>query len=241
MKKILIITIFAFLISLAIIILILFSVSSMVNANNKSIISEHVIKEEDKNKDDENSNSIDYTDVNTKGLNHFLDSFQVTASTWYYPSSFGGAWHPGIDLGSLGATIGNPLHAPSDSIVLDARITSSGYGHHVTLLTELNGKAYTFIFGHMNGYSVGKGDKLKQGEVFGYLGTTGSSSGPHVHVEIFQHNKTAKEVLAEYNLNYDYWFGLGYNSSGNCSNVCRLQPSEVYNYKIGQIYTNLMP
>lgn len=216
--------------------MLIISVTSIVNANNNSII----IKESIKTEEDGDNTNIDYIDVNTKGLNHFLDSFQVTASTWNYPASFGGAWHPGIDLGSLGGTIGNPLYAPSESIVLDVRITSSGYGHHVTLITELDGKAYTFIFGHMNGFIVMKGDKLNQGDIFGYLGTTGSSSGPHVHVEIFQHNRSAKEVIAIYNNNFDYWFGLGYNSIGNCNDVCRLQPSQVYNYELGKIYNNLV-
>ncbi|MDR3215387.1 MAG: peptidoglycan DD-metalloendopeptidase family protein [Bacilli bacterium] len=153
----------------------------------------------------------------------------VTASTWYY---VGGGWHPGVDLANK---VGTPLLAPGNGIVLAQSNNGGGYGNHLVIITKKGDYVYTMLFGHLSQFtSVSQFDK---GDVIAYTGNTGASTGPHVHVEVFRHNTNdIKMVISEYLKNKDYWFGLGYSNKGDCNRVCRLQPVDVFNLRLGQSF-----
>lgn len=153
----------------------------------------------------------------------------VTAISWTYPCSFGGGWHPGIDIG---APFGTPIVAPADTIVLYS--TEYGqYGMTMMSLSEVDGEVYTFIYGHMQKvFEVGV---YSQGEQLAEMGSTGMSTGSHLHFEVFKHgSKSIDEIIKEYENNNDIWFGLGYNSKGDCSTVCRLAPHVILDTDIGR-------
>lgn len=192
------------------------------------------------NSDNKNNYLNQNNEMLTPSINGFkpvLKSFMVTAVAWYYPASFGGGWHPGIDMASLGGSIGDPVYAPANSYVLFAG-NGGGYGNFVVLLHEIDGVTYSTLYGHLNSYQVKAGDNVKAGKQFARLGNTGNSTGPHVHMEIFRHNYSQAKALAYYNKSRDYMFGLPYSQKGNCSNVCRLAPHQVYKYEYGKIYHN---
>jgi murein DD-endopeptidase MepM/ murein hydrolase activator NlpD len=87
--------------------------------------------------------------------------------------------HEGIDFG---ARIGTPIYAAGDGVVQKASWFSS-YGNFIKIQHNANlGTAY----GHLSRYASGirPGVRVKQGQVIGYVGTTGRSTGPHLHYEV---------------------------------------------------------
>jgi murein DD-endopeptidase MepM/ murein hydrolase activator NlpD len=85
--------------------------------------------------------------------------------------------HTGVDLAS---PRGTPIYAAGDGIVERAG-WSSGYGNF-TLIKHVNG--YETGYGHQSKIIVKPGDKVRQGQVIGYVGSTGNSTGNHLHFEI---------------------------------------------------------
>lgn len=156
----------------------------------------------------------------------------VTASSWYYPASFGGGWHPGIDLAT---PVGSDILAPADGVLLSTASQGGGYGNSIVIATKKDGYVYTMIFAHMSEFvSV---NEFNRGEVIGKTGNTGASTGPHVHVEILRHNTDDLGIVVDsYKKNKDYWFGLGYDKTGDCSKVCRLKPAEQFKLTMGQSF-----
>ena len=156
----------------------------------------------------------------------------VTATAWYYPVDFGGGWHPGVDLAN---GTGTPIHAPANGVVL---LTGNGlgYGNFMVTAHQMGNDTYTFVYGHLSGYA-NFGSTIKQGQTIAYMGSTGNSTGPHLHFEVFKHNnKSLQSVINEYKSNGDLYFGLGYASTGSCSNTCRLKPHEFLGLSYGQSF-----
>ena len=171
--------------------------------------------------------SLDFDKITNTSFGRPLRSGVVTAQTWAYP--FGG-FHPGIDISNR---VGTPIIAPGNGAVLATANSGSGYGKHLLIVTKRGNYVYTMIFAHLNDFKGVNG--FKRGETIAYLGNTGMSTGPHVHVEVFRHNTAdISLVVNQYKKQRDYWFGLGYSGRGDCSKVCRLQPTEVFNLRMGQ-------
>lgn len=87
------------------------------------------------------------------------------------------AQHKGVDLA---APRGTPVYATADGIVGMAKYYSS-YGNYVQI--EHGGEMQT-RFAHLSSYTVNKGDFVEKGDLIGYIGSTGRSTGPHLHYEI---------------------------------------------------------
>lgn len=109
----------------------------------------------------------------------------VTSRFGYRSSPWGGGsdFHPGIDIANA---YGTPIAAAADGEVVQAS-WDGGYGNMV----EINhGNGLVSIYGHTQQMIVKVGDKVKKGQVIAYMGSTGLSTGPHVHYEI-RENGTA--------------------------------------------------
>jgi murein DD-endopeptidase MepM/ murein hydrolase activator NlpD len=104
------------------------------------------------------------------------------------PAGFGAAhFHAGIDVAN---DTGTPILAADDGLVVAAEDSVLnghliGYGRHV-IIAHHNG--LMTLYGHLEGYLVKVGDKVTQGQVIGLMGSTGNSSGPHVHFEVRVNN-----------------------------------------------------
>lgn len=85
--------------------------------------------------------------------------------------------HNGVDL--AGAT-GTPVYATADGIVGKAKYWGS-YGNYVQI--EHGGELQT-RYAHLSGYAVRAGDQVRKGQLIGYIGSTGRSTGPHLHYEV---------------------------------------------------------
>ncbi len=94
------------------------------------------------------------------------------------PFRGGAAMHPGIDLSG---PYGTPIYATADGIVLRSGWNSGGYGN----LIELDhGRGITTRFGHLSAILVHPGDRITRGQLIGRMGSTGRSTGNHLHYEV---------------------------------------------------------
>jgi len=88
-----------------------------------------------------------------------------------------GAFHSGVDIGS---SYGHPIVAPADGFVT-LTDTMGGYGR--TIMID-HGNGISTRYGHLSGFAVTSGQHVQRGEVIGYVGASGRSTGPHLHYEV---------------------------------------------------------
>ncbi|MEQ8302664.1 MAG: M23 family metallopeptidase [Cyclobacteriaceae bacterium] len=96
--------------------------------------------------------------------------------------------HTGIDFS---AAIGTPIYATADGTIDRVNVSFSGYGKTVEID---HGFGYRTRYAHMHGFAVSKGQKIKRGELIGYVGNTGLSTAPHLHYEVFINNRHVNPV-----------------------------------------------
>ncbi len=87
--------------------------------------------------------------------------------------------HTGVDFA---AAIGTPIYATADGIIDKLEVSFSGYGKQLEID---HGFGYRTRFAHMHGFAVRYGQKVKRGDLIGYVGETGLSTAPHLHYEVF--------------------------------------------------------
>ncbi len=110
-----------------------------------------------------------------------LDKFRVSSGFGYriHPVTGGLKHHKGLDMA---APTGTPIHAAADGTVREAG-WHGGYGNLVVLQHT---SVYATAYGHMSRIhpSMAPGLRVRQGDVIGYVGSTGMSTGPHLHYEV---------------------------------------------------------
>ena len=130
-----------------------------------------------------------------------------TPSIWpvrgYLSASFGNRidpftgqpdFHPGLDVST---PIGTPIHAPADGVVISCA-DKGGYGHSIVLD---HGNGILTRYGHLASYVVKAGQRVRRGDILGAVGSTGRSTGPHLHYEIWirdQAQNPIHYILDEY-------------------------------------------
>ena len=131
--------------------------------------------------------AVGYFDENGRATDKFLIRKPIQSGEMR--SGFGMRFHPilrysrphtGVDFS---APIGTPIFAAGNGVVLKASWDSGGYGRRVEI-QHANG--YVTTYNHMSGFAKGmvEGVRVRQGQVVGYLGSTGLSTGPHLHYEV---------------------------------------------------------
>jgi murein DD-endopeptidase MepM/ murein hydrolase activator NlpD len=88
-----------------------------------------------------------------------------------------GAFHSGVDIGS---SYGAKIIAPADGVVTIVD-TMGGYGK--TIMID-HGNGISTRYGHLSGFAVTPGQKVQRGDLIGYVGESGRSTGPHLHYEV---------------------------------------------------------
>jgi len=96
--------------------------------------------------------------------------------------------HTGIDFA---AAIGTPIYATADGTIDNLNVSFSGYGK---MLEIDHGFGYRTRYAHMHGFAVRQGQKVKRGDLIGYVGDTGLSTAPHLHYEVFVNGIHANPV-----------------------------------------------
>ena len=92
-------------------------------------------------------------------------------------------FHYGMDFT---ARKGTPIYATGNGVVKRADNRSSGYGKHIRIDHDFG---YVSLYAHLSKYNVRRGQRVKRGDIIGYVGNTGRSVGPHLHYEIFKDKK----------------------------------------------------
>ena len=124
--------------------------------------------------------------------------FQWPMDYKYISTYFGGStpfqsFHTGIDLVNV---LGSPIYAASNGTVIATNDMMSGgyyYGYGKYIIIGHNAK-YSSLYGHLMGFAVSVGDEVKKGDIIGYEGSTGWSTGPHMHFEIRENNSPVNPI-----------------------------------------------
>lgn len=118
---------------------------------------------------------------------------RLTSGYGSRPSPTAGAStnHEGIDIG---APYDTPVKAPANGIVNFAG-SAGGYGNAIYIDNgTIEGKRVSSRYGHLNRYIVASGTKVTQGQTIGYVGSTGKSTGPHLHFEVRENGKPVNPI-----------------------------------------------
>ena len=101
--------------------------------------------------------------------------------------------HAGIDLAAPGGT---PIYAAASGYVQVAGWSSGGYGNYVIIYhgKMSDGNQYSTLYGHMRSVATSAGKYVQQGEIIGYVGSTGNSTGNHLHLEVWKGGSKANAV-----------------------------------------------
>ncbi|HOD11091.1 MAG TPA: peptidoglycan DD-metalloendopeptidase family protein, partial [Flavobacterium sp.] len=96
--------------------------------------------------------------------------------------------HQGMDFTS---PTGTPIFATGDGVVRRADNTASGYGNHIVIQ---HGYGYETLYGHLSKYKCKAGQRVKRGDIIGYVGSTGRSEAPHLHYEVHKDGKPVNPI-----------------------------------------------
>lgn len=126
--------------------------------------------------------------------------FTHTPSIWpvrgYLSSGFGNRsdpftglkdFHPGIDIST---PRGTRIQAPADGVVVSARARGA-YGNAIVID---HGYGVLTRYGHLDGFEVRQGDRVRRGDVIGVVGSTGRSNAPHLHYEVWVNDKLQNPI-----------------------------------------------
>jgi murein DD-endopeptidase MepM/ murein hydrolase activator NlpD len=101
--------------------------------------------------------------------------------------------HPGLDFA---APAGTPIYATANGTVEFAGNRGDGYGNNVIIN---HGYGYKTLFGHMFKIKARSGQRVNRGEVIGWVGSTGKSTGPHCHYEVIKNGNKIDPIYFFYN------------------------------------------
>ena len=123
------------------------------------------------------------------GMQDYVGGYYAWPTPGYYYITSGFGWrtlygqpnfHTGIDISEYGI-YGSPVVASNTGRVVRVRYYSTGYGYHVMID---HGDNNWTVYAHLSGIAVTEGEWVAQGQTVGYVGSTGNSTGPHLHFEI---------------------------------------------------------
>ena len=132
--------------------------------------------------------------VSNKDLSRMASGYGYRIHPIYKTRKF----HAGMDFS---AKTGTPIYATGNGKVSKVKRSRRGYGNHVIID---HGYGYKTLYAHMSKYIVKKKQKVKRGDIIGYIGNTGTSVAPHLHYEVHKNGKKLNPVNFYYNdLNAD--------------------------------------
>lgn len=127
--------------------------------------------------------------LSNKDLNRVASGYGYRIDPVYKTTKF----HAGLDFS---APQGTPIYATADGAVSTAGNTGNGYGNYVVIN---HGYGYETLYGHMVRVKVSNGQAVKRGEVIGWVGSTGKSTGPHCHYEVHKYGEKINPIYFFFN------------------------------------------
>ena len=102
-------------------------------------------------------------------------------------------FHYGMDFT---APTGTDIYATGDGVVETIQSSMRGYGNEIVIN---HGYGYKTLYGHLSGFNVKQGQKIKRGDVIGFVGSTGLSTAPHLHYEVIRNGEKVNPVNYYFN------------------------------------------
>jgi murein DD-endopeptidase MepM/ murein hydrolase activator NlpD len=127
--------------------------------------------------------------VSNKQLNRIASGYGMRIDPVYGTPKM----HKGLDFT---APQGTPIYATGNGVVKVAGSAGNGFGNHVVIN---HGYGYETLYGHMYRIKARQGQRIKRGEVIGWVGSTGKSTGPHCHYEVHINGHEVDPVYFFYN------------------------------------------
>lgn len=122
--------------------------------------------------------------VKNEELKHMASGFGYRSDPFTKIRKF----HKGMDFS---AKPGTPIYATGDGLVLKADGSLSGYGNHIEIS---HGYGYLTLYAHLSKYNIKPGQKVKRGDIIGYVGSTGRSEAPHLHYEVHKNGEVVNPL-----------------------------------------------
>jgi murein DD-endopeptidase MepM/ murein hydrolase activator NlpD len=122
--------------------------------------------------------------VKNEDLKHMASGFGYRTD----PFTKARKMHEGMDFTSQ---TGTPIYATGDGVVKSADNSLSGFGNHIEIS---HGYGYLTLYGHLSKYKVRAGQRVKRGDIIGYVGSTGRSEAPHLHYEVHKDGKVVNPI-----------------------------------------------
>ncbi|KAF2519598.1 M23 family metallopeptidase [Flavobacterium salilacus subsp. salilacus] len=122
--------------------------------------------------------------VKNEDLRHVASGFGYRSDPFTKIRKF----HAGMDFS---AKTGTPIYATGDGVVRRADNKASGYGNHIVIK---HGFGYETLYAHLSKYKARVGQKVKRGDIIGYVGSTGRSEAPHLHYEVHKGGKAINPI-----------------------------------------------
>jgi murein DD-endopeptidase MepM/ murein hydrolase activator NlpD len=127
--------------------------------------------------------------VGNKNLRRLASFFGTRIDPMYKTAKF----HTGLDFS---APQGTPVYATADGRITTAGNSGNGFGNHVVIS---HGFGYETLYGHMYKIKARAGQMVKRGQVIGWVGSTGKSTGPHLHYEVHKSGRFLDPIYFFYN------------------------------------------
>jgi len=122
--------------------------------------------------------------VKNEDLKHMASGFGYRSD----PFTKARKMHEGMDFT---AKTGTPIYASGDGVVKNADNSLSGFGNHIEIT---HGYGYLTLYGHLSKFKVHAGQRVKRGDIIGYVGSTGRSEAPHLHYEVHKDGKVVNPI-----------------------------------------------
>lgn len=127
--------------------------------------------------------------ISNKNLARIASGFNYRIHPIYKIMHF----HPGLDFTS---PVGTEVYSTGDGIVIACDSETRGYGNHIIVD---HGYGYQTLYAHLSKFGVKTGQKVKRGERIGFVGSTGTSTAPHLHYEVIKNNQKVNPINYFYN------------------------------------------
>lgn len=152
------------------------SIDAKIKAKQAQIEAE-LKRQQEQNKNNSNNNSSSNSGTSSSGFIRPVNSYVTTGM--YYSS---GAYHGAVDFGASGIN-GMPVYAVAGGIVHTTAALTTSYGNYV-IIAHYNGLYTLYAHGQAGSICVSEGQVVKQGQQIMRVGSTGNSTGPHLHFEV---------------------------------------------------------
>lgn len=162
------------------------NLSNRINAQERSY---NEIAEFIKNKEELLASTPAIQPVSNSDLKRIASGFGYRIDPVYKTVKY----HNGLDFS---APQGTPIYATANGTIRTAANLGTGYGNHVIIN---HGYGYETLYGHMFRIKVKAGQRVKRGEIIGWVGSTGKSTGPHCHYEVHKNGRHLDPVYFFYN------------------------------------------